>query len=348
MNAQITVQGKTEFDFSKIRINSDYNIIIHCVYDPFSQFETEFAFLHALTANDLVILWHPVEQGHFEPVWMNKLDDMVASAPYKLVYLTGCGHKQNVNDQIPHKFDLRFFPVFDVRVKDMFPKVGLIKLDKKYAYMCLNAKDVAHRRYVLGTLIDAGLLEKGVLSYQCTEGISTSLTDFDHISSEQEQEKINKLLTLCDAHIPIILDGNTVAGAIDFGVFANTYLNIVGETHFVAVPYRINTSFVTEKTFTAIANNQMFIIVGHPGSLDLLKSLGYKTFDSIIDESYDTELNNTKRLFKVTEEIIRFISQPISKIKEDYIHVLDIIEHNRKLLFSTSLEQRLQELVNTL
>ena len=238
--------------------------------------------------------------------------------------------------------------MFDIRAKDMFPKVGLIKLDKKYAYMCLNAKDVTHRRYVLGTLISAGLLEKGVLSYQCTEGISNSLTDFDHISNQEERERINKSLTLCNPHIPIILDGNTVAGGLDFGVFANTYLNIVGETHFVAVPYRINTSFVTEKTFTAIANNQMFIIVGHPGSLDLLKSLGYKTFDSIIDESYDTELNNTKRLFKVTEEIIRFISQPISKIKEDYIHVLDIIEHNRKLLFSTSLEQRLQELVNTL
>jgi hypothetical protein len=220
-------------------------------------------------------------------------------------------------------------------------------LDKKYAYMCLNAKDVTHRRYVLGTLINAGLLDKGIVSYQCSEGTSNYSTGLAHVSNKEEREKINKRLTLCDPYIPIILDGNTVAGGLDFKVFANTYLNIVGETHFVIMP-GINTSFVTEKTFTAIANNQMFIIVGHPGSLDLLKSLGYKTFDSIIDESYDTELDNTKRLFKVTEEMIRFVSRPINEIKEDYVRVLDIIEHNRKLLFSTSLEQRLQELVDTL
>ena len=107
-----------------------------------------------------------------------------------------------------------------------------------------------------------------------------------------------------------------------------------------------NTSFVTEKTFNAIANNQMFIIVGQAGSLDLVRSLGYQTFSSIIDESYDTILDNEQRLAMVTKEILRFISRPIDKVREDYIKVKDIIEHNRDLLYKQTLDNRLQTLLD--
>ena len=351
MNAQITVQGKTEFDFSKIRINSDYNIIIHCVYDPFNQFETEFAFLHELTANDLVILWHPVEQGHFDPGWMNKLDDIVASAPYKLVYLTGCSHQLNVNEFIPHTFDLRFFPVFDIRSSDIWRHApSPVILDKSNKFMYINAKHLDHRKYILGTLFNNNLVQDGTVTYQCYGDSAEHRPDFSlpRAFSQAQLFEAELLYKLCDEHIPISIDNSDFSGVFPRRYFINSYVNIVGETQFVNISHWFNTSFVTEKTFNAIANNQMFIVVGQAGSLDLLQHLGYKTFAGIIDETYDTIVHNGDRLEAVSREIVRFLSRPIEDIKNDYVKAQDIILHNRDRLYSQKLETRLQELINTL
>ena len=90
----------------------------------------------------------------------------------------------------------------------------------------------------------------------------------------------------------------------------------------------------------------MFIIVGQAGSLDLVRSLGYQTFSSIIDESYDAVLDNEQRLAMVTKEILRFISRPIEEIREDYIKVKDIIQHNRDLIYKQRFDDRLQTLLD--
>jgi hypothetical protein len=122
----------------------------------------------------------------------------------------------------------------------------------------------------------------------------------------------------------------------------------VGETHFVNLPRDSNASFVTEKTFNAIINNQMFIIVGHAGSLELLRHLGYRTFNGVIDESYDSVLDNNRRLEMVSKEIVRFLSRPLDEIQQDYVQVQAAIQHNRDLLYSQNLQTRLQQLVSQL
>ena len=164
--------------------------------------------------------------------------------------------------------------------------------------------------------------------------------------TEQQLAVSKEYAKLAEAVMPIKIDEHTVAAKLPRTVYLNSYLNIVGETSFINVPYSYNMSFVTEKTFNAIANNQLFIIVGHAGSLQLLRDLGYKTFGSIIDESYDNITNNGQRLEAVTNEIIRFISRPVEEIKYDYSQVIDIIEHNRDLLYSQNLQLRLQTLIN--
>jgi hypothetical protein len=48
-----------------------------------------------------------------------------------------------------------------------------------------------------------------------------------------------------------------------------------------------------------------FILVTVPGSLKFLKQLGYKTFDGLINESYDQEQDDTLRLSMILDEIQR-------------------------------------------
>jgi hypothetical protein len=350
MNSSIKVLNPkfSEFNWSTVKVNSKYNILLHCVNDPVNNFEEEFAFLSdaGLDSSTLVILWHAVEIGPWNQSWIDKLNNIVNSANYKLVYVTGCSHKLNLSDIFDIKFDIRFLPVFDIRSKDIWlnyrgPRSVSVDKDKKY--MCINAKDEWHRRFMLGNLIRNDLIDAGVVSYQCSEGVNT----FD-------LPTVQDILDTCLPYIPMKLanrfrcetEMRNFAGFLDRDLFLNSYVNLVGETIFSNRNY--NTSFVTEKTFNAIANNQMFIIVGQAGSLDLLHSLGYQTFSSIIDESYDNILDNDQRLVIVTEEILRFISRPIESIRKDYIKVKDIIDHNRDLLYKQTLDNRLQNLLDQL
>lgn len=337
---------KSEFNWSNIKINCKRNIVLHCVYDPVNHFDDEFNFLldKQYGSDTLIILWQAVEEGPwYDTVWIEKLNKIIKTAPYKLIYLTGCSHKLTLSDNLKIGFDVKFFPIFDIRSKDIWQTDLAFNPNKTKKFIFLNAKDGHHKRYVLGKLIQNNLLNSGHVSYQCSEGLintnqSIGINNFiDYIST----------MEYCNPHIPIRIDNSNISTKLARNIFEQSYVNVVSETRFPNV-MKYKTNFVTEKTFNAIANNQIFIIVGHAGSLELLKSLGYKTFDCIVDETYDSVYNNGQRLQTVSNTIIDYLKKPIDKIENDYVKVKEIIEHNRNLLFTQDLEIRLQSFINDL
>lgn len=122
--------------------------------------------------------------------------------------------------------------------------------------------------------------------------------------------------------------------------YNDSYLNLVLETHLDAD--QSGGTFLTEKTFKPIKNAQLFIIVGPAGSIKQLKKMGYKTFDHIINHSYDDIKNNTKRWDASMKEAERLI-------EHEHLHSLyeecesDIL-HNQKL-FLRSKNTRLNTLL---
>ena len=79
-----------------------------------------------------------------------------------------------------------------------------------------------------------------------------------------------------------------------------------------------NCSRYVEKIMIPILFKKPFLNLGPLYGLEILKSYGFKTFDSIIDESYDTEVNLDKRMNMVLDELER-----LSKI--------DLVEMTKKL-----------------
>ena len=100
-------------------------------------------------------------------------------------------------------------------------------------------------------------------------------------------------------------------------------LDIVTETLFNH-PY----PYITEKTMRPITSKRPFIVLGAAGTLQILREKGFKTFGSIIDESYDDILNYSDRFDAVCSSINQFVSQPIEKIKQDVESIIDVLEHN--------------------
>jgi hypothetical protein len=76
----------------------------------------------------------------------------------------------------------------------------------------------------------------------------------------------------------------------------------------------------------------MFILVAPAGTLELLRSKGFKTFGSVIDESYDCEQDPVKRWHLVCQSIKQFVTTPIDKIKTIVQSQESVLEHNYNTL----------------
>lgn len=120
--------------------------------------------------------------------------------------------------------------------------------------------------------------------------------------------------------------------------YANSYCNIVMETHFDAD--QSGGTFLTEKTFKPIKHGQLFFIAGPAGSLQALRDLGYRTFDSVLDNTYDRIENNTQRWRKLCDAI----EQSQHRLADRFEAARADIEHNQQLFLSSKM-QRLNNLI---
>jgi len=86
--------------------------------------------------------------------------------------------------------------------------------------------------------------------------------------------------------------------------------------------------FLTEKTMKPLALKHPFITLGNAGSLRLLKSAGFETFENIFDESYDSVPNYLDRIDHVYNQVKNYNQLGYSKLTEDKI------EHNYNLFYN--------------
>ena len=146
-------------------------------------------------------------------------------------------------------------------------------------------------------------------------------------------------------NVPIKIDKNTTDYHDDYEshdsyLYTNSYWNIVLETH-INLEGSTGT-FITEKTWKPIKHNQPFIIIGTVNSLHHLHNLGYKTFDGIIDESYDYIKSDIERYLAIRNVIHNLASKSSNELQEINQQVKPIVEHN-SALFNASKKHRLEE-----
>jgi hypothetical protein len=77
-----------------------------------------------------------------------------------------------------------------------------------------------------------------------------------------------------------------------------------------------------------------FILVSVPDSLEIYRIMGYKTFSPFIDERYDQELDDGKRMLRVLDEIERLCNLTESELQEFLLNVKEICDYNYNVLMS--------------
>jgi hypothetical protein len=97
---------------------------------------------------------------------------------------------------------------------------------------------------------------------------------------------------------------------------------------------------LTEKTLRPIAVGQPFILASTHGSLEYLRSYGFKTFNSVWDESYDVIEDSHDRMVKIIEtmEVIAGWSDSERESKMSMIN--SIVAHNKQHFFSNEFQNQ--------
>jgi hypothetical protein len=118
---------------------------------------------------------------------------------------------------------------------------------------------------------------------------------------------------------------------INTDLYLNSYCHISIETLFDVD--QSGGAFITEKTYKCIKFGQPFVVAGAVGSLTALRSAGYRTFDSVIDNSYDTIVDNTQRWFAVKQTLQQIKQQDLHQW---YLKCMPDLIHNQQLFIQRS------------
>lgn len=217
------------------------------------------------------------------------------------------------------------------------------KRNKKYT--CLSRTDKPFRKLFTASLQQHGFLPDGYVSYNNEQYSTPSIEEPDETlnwntywnGSDEVYAQFELVLPLkCDK---LSSQDHNNHSLIQPEYYQDAHWNFVLETHF-----DIGTKFLTEKTFKPILNLQPFLIAGPPLSLKLLKELGYKTFDGYIDESYDFEENNEKRLHYVFTEAYRIANAGHEGLQKLQEYIRPILEYNQQH-FLSSKRNRLEDVI---
>ena len=206
-------------------------------------------------------------------------------------------------------------------------------------FTVLNRLHKSWRALAMADLKNLDLLDNSYWSY-CEPGV------FDDAECPIEIDAIAGLRVATEEFLrtaPYISDELDHGQRNDHSILVpkyhvNSYCNIVMETHFDAD--QSSGAFLTEKTFKPIKHGQMFFVAGPAGSLQVLRDLGYRVFDSVLNNSYDLETDHTQRWMALTRSI--YFAQ--SELPDLFEQCRDDIEHNQQL-FQAVKTERLNTLI---
>lgn len=230
-------------------------------------------------------------------------------------------------------------------LKKPFPET---LVDKPYrtSFLNLNRRWRPHRPLFVAMLKAYGLIDKGLVSFAPSDD-ERSWDEMWHVIMDKvTKSKDTVLAKTLSKHRdeiinmpPLYLDTEElVTNRAKFShrngwMYSSTYFSLVSETHYFKDEDTYDI-FFSEKVFKPIAFKHPFILIAPHRSLSALKSLGYKTFDGLIDESYDSEPDDVKRMKMVLEETRRLDSLSGAELSNWLSKAKEICEYNYNVLYN--------------
>ena len=143
------------------------------------------------------------------------------------------------------------------------------------------------RSYLIDNLIEKINYDNFVLKYQGENlGKNYNHCDFYRVTAEN-----------FDAYSPIFGDFVNISSLVPTKLYNQAYFNLVVETD-IDYPCSFDP---TEKIGKALLTGIPFVVYSTPNFLQNLHNLGFKTYNELWNEDYDTEFDYTKRADKIID-----------------------------------------------
>lgn len=216
-------------------------------------------------------------------------------------------------------------------------EIKINKLKIKNHFLCFNRVPRIHRVCIFGELMTNPLLiGKSITTLGSVNLINKKEPNLSYViesSLSSDYEDKNRLLEFFNSYDALKeyrydndLSQNQ-AEIINISAHNESFINIVTETI-----HHQNYIFFSEKTYKPIYAKQPFIILGGPHYLKTLKKHGYRTFGEWWDESYDNEIDFTKRFKKIVSLLEEISKWSLERCEDVRFEMRQILNHNYKVM----------------
>lgn len=239
--------------------------------------------------------------------------------------------------------DLHGALLYTVYADNNVPKTLELK-DYRKKFLNFNRRWRLHRPFLVALMYGKNLLDNGYVSFGPCDNRDTWTHKWPELVHyfRNDVEMLNRLTSCEEVKTipPMFLDTtelhiNRAESTTDTNeYYAHSYFSIISETTYFTREWYHSARFLSEKAFKPIAMKHPFILVSVPNSLEIYKIMGYKTFSSIIDERYDKELDDGKRMLMILEEIERLCNLTNTELEKFIFAAREICEYNYNVLLS--------------
>ena len=265
----------------------------------------------------------------------------------KVIFLSAVPTMINEVKRVAQKYNLpelklEWMTLFEATGKDAIKSnnnlMPAIKKTKKWPkkYLCLNRRWRLHRPFMVSMLYDRNLIQYGHISLATSDNPAvdnwnSAFKQLRNIYSNHEdilalicrcsniKNRLGELyLDTTDLATNRAMYEDTIAP-----FYEDTFFSVVNET-----TYHEGIPFLSEKIFKVIAMGHPFILSSAPNTLQYLHKLGYKTFDPIIDESYDAIESNKERMVAIVDQIEKLCKMDKQQTAAFISKIRPIVQHN--------------------
>jgi hypothetical protein len=183
-----------------------------------------------------------------------------------------------------------------------------------------------HRTFVANAVTENNLQDKFILTY----GGKWKDTEFyakDYFVWEPDCVPVGDIIGTAD-WVEYCGIRTGLSRVIPINVFNDTAYSIIAETD-----YDNTLSFFSEKTAKPLIARRLFVAFTGYKFLQNLRSAGFNTFGTVIDESYDLIINDQERYAAAFEQVKRLCNMDQQQV---YTQIRDIVEHNHNHIMSTN------------
>lgn len=207
-------------------------------------------------------------------------------------------------------------------------KLGIFISVNQYLPATFN-QDLTHARFV-GCLLGRYNLSRFRLAYELDQAFAndTYITfqpdvkfindQLRHFGAEYQKE----LAWLTTKQFDRDLISTHHMGMIDWYDACRSYGNVWNQYQIEVISETdsMDNFWFTEKTANCLATGKPFVLVSGQGSLARLRDMGFQTFDSVLDETYDNESNPYDRIMHLTSSLQTLYTSPskADKLQELY------------------------------